>query len=202
MIIFNIFSSQNKFFLRGNIWLDFQTNFSNFLFKTVLWCFFLTITYRTMVISYWIRPCDRSQNTPRILKIRTEYSKYTQNTQNTHRILKIRTEYSKYTQNTQSTQRIPNKRSICSLQISKLALNKLHEGYSPKNSNLELCTIQYDLGRVFNASGFYLRATASPVNSLYKSLQFRAISWNSAQLRAIQEQLRAIPHSCAQRNCD
>ena len=145
---------------------------------------------------------QNTQNTHRILKIRTEYSKYTQNTQNTHRILKIRTEYSKYTQNTQSTQRIPNKRSICSLQISKLALNKLHEGYSPKNSNLELCTIQYDLGRVFNASGFYLRATASPVNSLYKSLQFRAISWNSAQLRAIQEQLRAIPHSCAQRNSD
>ena len=147
-----------------------------------------------MVISYWIRPCDRSQNTPRILKIRTEYSKYTQNTQNTHRILKIRTEYSKYTQNTQSTQRIPNKRSICSLQISKLALNKLHEGYSPKNSNLELCTIQYDLGRVSNASGFYLRATASPVNSL----QVLTISRNFVKFRTIARNSRTVARNSAQ----
>ena len=52
---------------------------------------------------------------------------------------------------------------------------------------------------VSNARGFYLRAIASPVNSS----QFRAIvrnARNSTQLRAIQEQLRAIPHSCAQRN--
>ena len=49
--------------------------------------------------------------------------------------------------------------------------------------------VTQDKTRVSNASGFYLRASASPVNSS----QFRAILRNSAQLRAIREQLRAIP---------